>query len=338
MNRSALCALAVATFLLLVLPTAFATGPAPTAATLRQRIDWTPKHFVAPEDLPALALSEPTGPAIPELYTGIGPGSALLVGPTVGSIAYLCSAAFVFKDSTGDYYLGTAGHCLVRDETETSPHSGYVDSSKTNNEVDICVQSCLDNALEVGTYVRLYRGMPSAPSGYDPVLFGQSGGIGTDFGLIRIPAVLNSQVRPWMPQFGGPTGQATGTNTGTLIAHYGHGTYCCPVLGGVASRTPADQGRLAVSLGNDALSFTFAGWSTGGDSGSGMSSASLDANRVVKANVAIGVLTHGLITGGVGYGTMLSRGLDMVHTYRASHSALPSSAAGPVLVKGNGTT
>ncbi|MFO1535132.1 MAG: hypothetical protein ABR586_05660 [Thermoplasmatota archaeon] len=337
MHRSTLCALSVATLLTLVLPSAFAVGPAPAPATLRQRIDWAPTHFVTPEELPALPAAEPTGPAVPELYYGIGPGSALLVGPVVGYIAYLCSAAFLFLDSTGNYYLGTAGHCLVRDETETSPHSGYVDPSRTNHEIDICVILCLNNALELGTYVRLYTGMPGAPSNYTPVLFGQSGGVGTDFGLIRIPPSLNSYLRPWMPQFGGPTGQATGTSSGSLIAHYGHGTYCCPAVGGVASRTPADQGRLSVSLGGSGASFSFAGWTTGGDSGSGMSGAVLDSSRVVKGTLAVGVLTHGLITGGVGYGTLLPRGLDMVHTYRASHSALPSSAAGPSLVLGSAT-
>lgn len=337
MHRPALCAIVLAALLASSLPVAFAAGPASGPTTLRQRIDWAPTRFVTPEQL-AAPVSEPTGPAIPELYTGIGPGSALLVGPTVGSVAYLCTAAFVFLDSSGDYYLGTAGHCLVRDEANPTARSGYVDATQTNNEVEVCVQDCFNNALQFGTYVRLYSGMPGAPSGYDPVLFAQSGGIGTDFGLIRIPPSLNSQLRPWMPQFGGPTGQAVGTAAGERIAHYGHGTYCCPVLGGVASRTPADQGRVSVSLGTSGNSFSFAGWTTGGDSGSGMSMTRADASRGLVGTLALGVLTHGLITGGVGYGTYEWRGLDMVHSYRAAHTGLPSSAAGPVLVKGDGTT
>lgn len=310
-----------------------------TPSTLRQRIDWTPQSVVVPEDLPPLsaAATEPTGPALPTLYDGIGPGSALLVGPIVGSISYLCTAAFVVQDeSSGDYYLSTAGHCLVRDETDPTPRSGYVDSSRTNNEVRICVRQCLDNALQLGTYVRLYRDMPGAPSGYDPVLFAYSGGIGGDFGLIRIPPSLNDQIRPFMPQFGGPAGTAVWTTAGDLIAHYGHGTYCCPQVGGVASRTPADQGRISVSQGANFQSFTFAGWTSGGDSGSGMSIAEPDADRGFQGTTALGVLTHGLIVGGIGYGTMFHRGLDLAEWYRADHAdALPTTSAGLALVNGD---
>jgi len=345
--RIASCVAVVAAAVLLATPGSIGVRLAPVAdpaaVPLKLPISWHATRFVTPEEMSAATaaalatdIAGHSGPALPELYTGIGPGSALIVGSTVGAQEFLCTAAFVFKDSTGDYYLGTAGHCLVRDETDTTAYSGYVDNTKTNNEVDICVQDCLDNALEVGTYVRLYTGMSGAPSGYDPVLFGQSGGIGTDFGLIRIPSTLDSQLRPWMPQFGGPTGQASSTSTGQLIAHYGHGTYCCPVVGGVASRTPVDQGRIAMSLGSDANSFEFAGWGTGGDSGSGMELATASTNVVTGGN-ALGVLTHGLITSGIGYGTLVQRGLDMVHSYRAAHTGLPSSTAGPVLVKGTDT-
>jgi hypothetical protein len=345
MNPPTLRTLTVALALTLSLPVALATGvTAPTAAPpiLHQPIDWQPQHVLSVEQaaaLPPLAApsDEPTGPSVPELYTGIGTGSALLVGPTVGSIAYLCTAAFLFQDpATGTYYLATAGHCLVRDETETTPHSGYVDPDRTNNEIDICVEQCLDNALQFGTYVRLYTGMPGAPAGYNPVVFGQSGGVGTDFGLVRIPESLNHLLRPWMPQFGGPTGMAAGTSTGDRIVHYGHGTYCCPaVTGGLASRTPIDQGRVAISLGSNGQSFDYVAWSTGGDSGSGMSLA-FPGTRGLQGSSAVGVLTHGLVTSGEGSGTLLPRGLAMVSGYQAAHAAaLPATLSGLALVKGS---
>lgn len=249
------------------------------------------------------AASGASGP--PTIQDGIGPGSALHQTGERGS--FLCTAAFLLRDPrTATYYLATAGHCLVEDEGDPAPYTGERDPDKVMRSVQVCVAGCIDNALSLGTYVELKAG-----AGYHPVAFAQSGGIGADFGLIRLPADVHDQLRPAIPQWGGPDGAGSAA-TGDLLVHYGHGTYCCPVVGGAASRTPADQGRTAVSLGDDGASFQAVGWITGGDSGSGIAVAEPDALGVLHGAEALGVITHGLEgEGTVFYGTMLQHGLDL---------------------------
>jgi hypothetical protein len=254
----------------------------------------------------------------PTIQDGIGPGSGLHQRATPdASGGFLCTAAFLLRDpATATYYLSTAGHCLVRDEADPAPYTGAADPDKVDHEVDICVAECIDNALGQGTYVKLVAG-----DGYAPVTYAESGGPGQDFGIVEIPAEHHGLLRPAMPQFGGPTGYDPSAFGDTLV-HYGHGTYCCPSpVGGVASRTPADQGRTAVSLGPSSIfgapagtSFSAMGSSTGGDSGSGVAIGTPDAANALRGGAAVGVLTHGTVVEGLPYfeGTTLAHGLDMV--------------------------
>jgi len=268
----------------------------------------------------------PSGPPIPTIQDGIGPGSALQQHATAGASAgFICTAAFLLRDpATATYYLSTAGHCVVRDETDPKPYTGAANPDKVNQEIDICVAQCLDNALGLGTYVSLV-----AKGSYRPVTYGESGGIGQDFGIIQLPPGAHDQLRPWMPQFGGPTGIDDSVSGDTLV-HYGHGSYCCPETGAVASRTPADQGRVAVSLGGGSIfgggsgTFSAIGSSTGGDSGSGVAIGVTDATRGLRGGSAVGVLTHGVAVEGVPYfaGTTLSHGLDMVRAATGLHLEL----------------
>jgi hypothetical protein len=308
----------VAAAILLLLGTLSAAAATPHDAApriLMQRESGPPQHFLGE----AQSGPPPTGPALPTIQDGIGPGSAMHQGPTPGTTAYICTAAFLLRDpATATYYLSTAGHCLVRDESDPTPYTGAANPDKVNQEIDICVAGCIDNALGLGTYVRL-----TAKDGYQPVAYGESGGPGQDFGIIEIPADKHDLLRPWMPQFGGPTGAAA-TRSGDALVHYGHGSYCCPSAGGVggsvATRTPADQGRVATSLGANSLfgggkgSFSAVGSSTGGDSGSGVAIGNPSATRGMQGGAAVGVLTHGVAVEGIPYfeGTTLEYGLGMV--------------------------
>lgn len=258
-----------------------------------------------PSVLPLPADEASTPP--PTIQDGIGPGSALHQSGSAGS--FLCTAAFLLRDPrTATYYLSTAGHCLVEDQTDPAPYTGHANPDKVMHSVSVCVAGCIGNALSLGTYVDLAR---NSETGYHPIAFAQSAGVGGDFGLIELPPDVHDQLRPAMPQWGGPD-SVDSAGAGDALVHYGHGTYCCPLTGGVASRTPADQGRAATALSSDDESFSAVGWITGGDSGSGIALAEPDALGVLHGTAALGVITHGIEGAGtVFYGTLLSHGLDM---------------------------
>lgn len=249
--------------------------------------------------------AEDVGPP-PTIQDGIGPGSALLVG--VGGVQFICSASFLLRDViTATYYLSTAGHCLVRDADDPKSVTGSTDPAAVNNHIEICVAGCLNNALGLGTYVVL-----KPAGGYHPVAFAKSAGIGDDFGLIEIPAEHHDLLRPEMPQWGGPTGFDAGS-TGDLIVHYGHGSYCCPGVGAVSTRTPVDQGRIAISDGNDGEAFNGIGHVTGGDSGSGAAIGVIDATGVARGEGALGVITHAIVYAGAPLfsGTLMPHGMEL---------------------------
>ncbi|MEK6985899.1 MAG: hypothetical protein AABX89_05925 [Candidatus Thermoplasmatota archaeon] len=243
----------------------------------------------------------------PTIQEGIGPGSALQQG--VDGIQFICSASFLLRDpATATYYLSTAGHCLVRDATDGTPYTGAANPDRVKNRVDICVDGCLNNGLGLGTYVSLQAG-----EGYHPVTYAESGGIGQDFGIIEIPAELHDLLRPAMPQWGGPIGLDDGS-TGDTVVHYGHGTLVVPGVVGLVTRTPADQGRLAIHFGADGRSFSAFGHVTGGDSGSGAAMAALDPTGLATGEGALGVITHSIVYVGapIMSGTLMTHGLEMV--------------------------
>ncbi len=260
--------------------------------------------------------AEPAGPAVPELYEGIGPGTAMLMG--VDGVQQLCTLSYLFQDPSdpSQYYAATAGHCLLA-AAQGVDRTGEANPDQVMNHFELCYSGCLDNALAIGSYVVVGRSAGFEPVAYAsaaPVGAADAEGIGRDFGLLRLPKALNPMLRPWLPQFGGPDGEASAL-LGDLVVHYGHGTYCCPGVGGVASRTPADQGRVAVALGSYADgSYEAVGWLTGGDSGSASGIGWIDSEKGVRGTDALGVNTHGIITG-VGYfdGTLLSKGQAMVN-------------------------
>lgn len=282
-------------------------GAAAGEAALASTPTPLPQLPVQPALAPPQALWQPVQdePPLPGIQDGLGPGSAMQQR-TDGS-GYICTAAFLLRDPfTGTYYLATAGHCLVRDETDPTPYTGAANADKMHEEFSICVSGCIDNALGVGTYVTL------KPNDLGhPAVYARSGGVGADFGILRLPGDVHDLLRPAMPQWGGPTGIDAGASGDTYV-HFGHGSYCCPEVGSVASRTPVDQGRIAVSLGANDDSFDALGSISGGDSGSAISRG-VTSGDILSGAEAVGVITHGTV--GVGVimsGTVLTKGLAMV--------------------------
>jgi hypothetical protein len=176
---------------------------------------------------------------------GIRPGS-MMVSP------FICTMNFIF--TKGDTLaIGTAGHCL-----------------------------------EGGERVVL---LTLAPTGGDPVLvelgktlLRRDGGIGHDYGLVRIPASRHEWVFPTIAGVGGPCGAYDGGDPQPL-AHYGHG-----LVGGTGGTPRAGIGvESDVPRGFDFEwdrdSYSWVGELSNGDSGSPVRIAQLGA---------VGNLTHGL--------------------------------------------
>ena len=127
----------------------------------------------------------PTGVTVPTsslAFLGIRPGQLLIIeGGT------LCTSNFVFTNLSGQYFIGTAGHCGEQGDQVTMLYlpGGLVD---------------------IGTIV--------LSTGDD--------GIGNDFALIRIDPALYGDVSPSMAHWGGPTGIYTG-GAPAVVQHSGWG-------------------------------------------------------------------------------------------------------------------
>lgn len=135
---------------------------------------------------PVISLLEvPMDPFAPgnDLHTCTGkiqPGAQMTSG---------CTMNFIFRDSTGALYLGTAGHCT----------SGV--------GATIGIMGVGPNVAQV-----VYDGCP--PSGACP----------TDFTLARIYPQYYSSVDPTMCHWGGPSGVETSPGMGDTTHIYGFGT------------------------------------------------------------------------------------------------------------------
>lgn len=287
--------------------TAVYSGPAPTLPVAPALDGWrfetlghaTPETLRAPvadvED-----LSQDDAAPVPSSSTGIGPGSPLLISiPDEGT--FICSANFVFQDGS-QFYLGTAGHCLLGEDA-TATHGPGADYDANGVTVEVCVASChfggfltgfLGDMRDLGdvAYAR------QTASGED---------IGNDFGVVAIPSSLEADIRPEMPVWLGPTGERSAEGFGTPLVHYGNGIDAGTVF--------ATKGRAGTSL-NDGES---ASWQAnvlinGGDSGSAVNHADavLTAD-VVRGTDALGLVTHGLIIPGVplGWGTTVGQAKTM---------------------------
>lgn len=155
-------------------------APAPSWYTpaLQQKVVAAGAHGVA---LPAQAAI-PTSSLV---FQGIRPGQLILL--TEGDTTSLCTSNFVFTDTSGAPYIGTAGHC------------GTVGAQVTMLYLP-------GGLVDIGTVVRSTG----------------DAGIGNDFALIKIKPELAGDVSPSMAWWGGPTGVYTGSGP-AVVQHAGWG-------------------------------------------------------------------------------------------------------------------
>lgn len=121
----------------------------------------------------------PASSALADALAAIQPGNSIET-----PVGY-CTLNFAFRDATGRFFMGTAGHCV----------EGTGDRIRTDGASWGTVVSDLDETT------------------------------GTDFALIRVDADKQGLVVPAVRHWGGPTGVSdyTTTNRGDVVAFYGYG-------------------------------------------------------------------------------------------------------------------
>jgi len=124
---------------------------------------------------------------------GVGPFcSGVRPGATVLSSGGQCSFNFMWRDSSGNRYMGTAGHCIV-DEGQQRTWS-YGSGPVAEN----------GNGIRIGEFVYAVLQDPK------------------DFALIRLDSQVAASAQ--MCHFGGPTGQNDDLTQGPVVVHhYGQG-------------------------------------------------------------------------------------------------------------------
>lgn len=190
-----------------------------------------------PEPVPVLALDE-------EQLTLMASADDLLgssndthacsgkIRPGVAAVfnnAWLCTLNWIYADSAGALYIGTAGHCLNFSCSSAMP--------PLNIRVSGVPGDIGDGAFSTG-----------------------SCGVGNDFGLIRIDPAFYSYVDPTMCHWGGPNGLQKSAGPTQVLAHFGHGTFW--------GQDPLTQGRLGARPSYSASAIVFTGMVGPGDSGS----------------------------------------------------------------------
>jgi hypothetical protein len=204
-------------------------------------------------------------PAAAPAGTGTCPG--VRPGAIVNSDLGQCTFNFLFTGSDGNRYMGTAGHCILRE----SPIGGDVgEESWAPGEGPVATDS---TGARIGEFAYAVLQDPK------------------DFALVRLDP--GAAANPAMCHFGGPT-STNDSNPGpvppTLLNHFGNGV-------AIGSALPA---RTAVALGMPDPDHVFAnGVALPGDSGSGVISSDGGAVGVL---VTVGLHSGSAGTGGVDAG------------------------------------
>ncbi len=163
---------------------------------------------------------------------GVRPGA--MVRTSIG----ICTMNFLFTGTDGERYVGTAGHCLIRDPGETKrftdPKVFDVDGAHVGDAV--------------------YAVKRGYGADYSPII---------DFALIRLNAAGAAVATPEICHFGGPVGMDRVLGAGEIVHHYGNGSVIRDVV----------PGRTGVTFGAGLLggeyTFEYTGdVGAGGDSGS----------------------------------------------------------------------
>ncbi|MCA1810620.1 MAG: hypothetical protein LC623_01250 [Halobacteriales archaeon] len=255
---------------------------------------------------------------VPTDFNLIRPGQLLLT-TIPGQGTFICSASFVFKDNKTpvNYYLATAGHCVLP-PTAVSTHGTGANYNPSGVVVSACYANCylggelsglLASFATVGPVVYARQSQATAAVGC------VAGQIGNDFALVKISPTWYTApwniVTPRMAVWSGPYVFGLGVEgTGKLLVHHGNGIEL-----GTAEPTKA---RAGVSLDDGILcSFQALISVAGGDSGSAISLAMAGATPepVLSGGEALGTITHALAGAAPpAYGTTVYRAIGMAKT------------------------
>lgn len=253
---------------------------------------------------PVLTTSAPT----PSAADGFGPGDWIQI--TQGTNTFGCTANFIWADTAGNHYLGTAGHCLLPQPDLVTGQGGVAEATaaqlaKIDPDIQVCTANCLFGgqagfALDgtVGTMTDLGAAGFYARQYPD----GNPGALGDDFALIKLPA--GAPIRPAVPVWGGPTGPGS-IQAGGPVCMYGNAegfgeTFPTKARSGVGITTQTDGSGGPPSWYADIPSFE-------GDSGSAVVNCAPGANGLV-GTTAVGILTDLTVgTPGVVEGTTVQQ-------------------------------
>lgn len=237
--------------------------------------------------------SIPLAAPVPSDAEGIGPGALLLI--QIEGSTYLCTANFVWR-AGGVAYLGAAGHCFLPEE-KTATHGPGADYDASGVRTRVCISIC-----RFGGQLGFTLHGPTAELG--EVAYarqnGAGGGVGNDFGLVRIPDEHLHLVRTDIPVWGQPTSPAS-LRAGDVTCHYGNAAGF--------GETFVTKARLGTGIPvSSTASWRAAIPSFQGDSGAAVATCQPGAEGLV-ADRAIGILTH--ITGTGIAGTTMARAQQM---------------------------
>ncbi|MCA1813723.1 MAG: S1 family peptidase [Halobacteriales archaeon] len=256
--------LALAAVMLLALP-ALPANPAPNAPQPVPEGSQALSHEQVAPYMHILAL---------DIAKGIRPGAMLSFGPSN------CTASFVVRDTAGNLYITSAGHC-------THGIGGRVGIHE-----DTLVGE-LNGIREFGTVVAAWPG-------------------GVDSSLIRIDADKVGEVNPTMTGWGGPTGLYTGGPNGANVVVRQVG------WGWATWLDQQTRCRTGIAAAGDIGSnfYWFHGEAAGGDSGSAVMTSDGQALGILDlAGTAIPVPGTTLFIGLQGGGPRFDAVLNAMRTY-----------------------
>lgn len=255
---------------------------------------------------------------LPLGYTGIGPGSTLIMNfydPAQDrTFTGLCTAAHIVRDrDTGKIYLSAAGHCFIG-SSFSSTHGDDADWDPANTRrVRVCTENCLGGLSGLvsaargeypGTLVDI--GVGDIKLDYARQSTGDAA-VGHDYGIVEIPPEHYCDVRTDMAVWKGPNTAdiSRQVERGDVVVHYGNGV----VFGEVFPT----QNRGGLGVTSNANRWIMNSAASPGDSGSALNIATVGFGNLVEGEWAAGVLTHLVIgtSGGVIAGTNTARGFEM---------------------------
>ena len=283
------------------------TTSASTTSTTSGSTTTTTQSTTTTTTSAALPLPTPTA------ADGVGPGDWIEITQADGTVG--CTANFVWVDTAGNHYLGTAGHCLLPQPDPLTGEGGLAEATAAklatiDTDIKICTSSCLFGGQagfllngSVGTEIDLGRAGFYARQYPD----GKPDALGDDFALIKLPAGL--PIRPGVPVWGGPTGAGT-LEAGGTVCLYGNGegvgeTFPTKARSGVGMSVEADGNGGPPSWYANIPSFE-------GDSGAAVVNCTLGPNGLV-GTTAVGLLTDLVVgtTPGVVEGTTVAQAVAM---------------------------